>query len=239
MSSGVIALRRFGPVQRERRDAGVRLVDHRAHPGEPTRGARTAPHPPMIPCMEGSVETRSWLRCYRCWSTDLEVQVHYEGIHKIDPDSGEARRGRRRAAGGRRPVPGLHARPAAPGLPRRPRRADRGSLGADDRRDALGRLVHGHGGRRRRRELLGARGRRRPVLRGLRRPRQRASSSPTCASTSTTTTTASSSTCWSSSTRAQPTRRPTCSRTRHAAAWRSRRWPRSRGHRPATGDDPH
>ena len=32
---------------------------------------------------------RSWLRCYRCWSQDLEVQVHYEGIHKIDPDTGE------------------------------------------------------------------------------------------------------------------------------------------------------
>ena len=30
----------------------------------------------------------SWLRCYRCWSQDLEVQVHYEGIHRIDPDSG-------------------------------------------------------------------------------------------------------------------------------------------------------
>jgi hypothetical protein len=39
--------------------------------------------------MEPSVEARSWLRCYRCWSTDLEVQVHYEGIHKVDPDSGE------------------------------------------------------------------------------------------------------------------------------------------------------
>jgi hypothetical protein len=23
----------------------------------------------------------SWLRCYRCWSQNLEVQVHYEGIH--------------------------------------------------------------------------------------------------------------------------------------------------------------
>jgi hypothetical protein len=32
---------------------------------------------------------RSWLRCYRCWSQDLEVQVHYEGIHKIDPETGE------------------------------------------------------------------------------------------------------------------------------------------------------
>ena len=42
--------------------------------------------------MEGSLSetsARSWLRCYRCWSQDLEVQVHYEGIHKIDPDTGE------------------------------------------------------------------------------------------------------------------------------------------------------
>ncbi|MEP6953175.1 MAG: hypothetical protein ABI950_03820 [Solirubrobacteraceae bacterium] len=39
--------------------------------------------------MEPSVEARSWLRCYRCWSTDLEVQVHYEGIHKVDPETGE------------------------------------------------------------------------------------------------------------------------------------------------------
>jgi hypothetical protein len=30
-----------------------------------------------------------WLRCYRCWSQDLEVQVHYEGIHRIDPATGE------------------------------------------------------------------------------------------------------------------------------------------------------
>ena len=36
-----------------------------------------------------SVDTKSWLRCYRCWSQDLEVQVHYEGIHKIDPVTGE------------------------------------------------------------------------------------------------------------------------------------------------------
>jgi hypothetical protein len=32
---------------------------------------------------------RPWLRCYRCWSQDLEVQVHYEGIHRIDPATGE------------------------------------------------------------------------------------------------------------------------------------------------------
>src|ERR1035437_428620 len=39
--------------------------------------------------MEGSTEVRSWLRCYRCWSQNLEVQVHYEGIHRIDPENGE------------------------------------------------------------------------------------------------------------------------------------------------------
>jgi hypothetical protein len=42
--------------------------------------------------MEGSTEPRmvgSWLRCYRCWSQELEVQVHYEGIHRIDPVTGE------------------------------------------------------------------------------------------------------------------------------------------------------
>ncbi|GBD46574.1 hypothetical protein HRbin41_01402 [bacterium HR41] len=32
----------------------------------------------------------SWLRCYRCWSRNLEVQVHYEGILKVDPETGEA-----------------------------------------------------------------------------------------------------------------------------------------------------
>ena len=29
------------------------------------------------------------MRCYRCWSQNLEVQVHYEGIHRIDPETGE------------------------------------------------------------------------------------------------------------------------------------------------------
>src|ERR687888_1630469 len=32
----------------------------------------------------------SWLRCYRCWSQNLEVQVHYEGVLKVDPDTAEA-----------------------------------------------------------------------------------------------------------------------------------------------------
>src|SRR5829696_8180217 len=40
--------------------------------------------------MEGSNgPIGAWLRCYRCWSQELEVQVHYEGIHRIDPVTGE------------------------------------------------------------------------------------------------------------------------------------------------------
>jgi hypothetical protein len=39
--------------------------------------------------MESPLDPRAWMRCYRCWSQDLEVQVHYEGIHKLDPDTGE------------------------------------------------------------------------------------------------------------------------------------------------------
>jgi hypothetical protein len=31
----------------------------------------------------------AWLRCYRCWARDLEVQLHYDAILKVDSDSGE------------------------------------------------------------------------------------------------------------------------------------------------------
>jgi len=43
----------------------------------------------MLLAVTDATSTKPWLRCYRCWSTDLEVQVHYEGIHKIDPETGE------------------------------------------------------------------------------------------------------------------------------------------------------
>jgi hypothetical protein len=32
---------------------------------------------------------RPWLRCYRCWSQNLEAQVHYDAILKINPMNGE------------------------------------------------------------------------------------------------------------------------------------------------------
>jgi hypothetical protein len=32
---------------------------------------------------------RPWLRCYRCWSQNLEAQVHYDAILKINPVNGE------------------------------------------------------------------------------------------------------------------------------------------------------
>jgi hypothetical protein len=32
----------------------------------------------------------AWLRCYRCWSQRLEAQVHYDGVLRVDPDTGDA-----------------------------------------------------------------------------------------------------------------------------------------------------
>jgi hypothetical protein len=30
----------------------------------------------------------AWLRCYRCWSQNLEIQIHYDAIRGVDPDTG-------------------------------------------------------------------------------------------------------------------------------------------------------
>src|SRR3954452_4222230 len=43
----------------------------------------------ILSVMGDLIGAHPWLRCYRCWSQDLEVQVHYEGIHRIDPQTGE------------------------------------------------------------------------------------------------------------------------------------------------------
>jgi hypothetical protein len=32
----------------------------------------------------------AWLRCYRCWSQNLKVELHYEGVLRVDPQTGEA-----------------------------------------------------------------------------------------------------------------------------------------------------
>ena len=38
--------------------------------------------------VQDSGDGRPWLRCYRCWSQNLEAQVHYDAILRIDPESG-------------------------------------------------------------------------------------------------------------------------------------------------------
>ena len=30
----------------------------------------------------------AWLRCYRCWSQNLEIQIHYDAIRRVEPDTG-------------------------------------------------------------------------------------------------------------------------------------------------------
>src|SRR5205823_9259262 len=68
-----------GAIEREGRDRTVLdEVDRAWHGGH---------H--MLLGVSDVTSIKPWLRCYRCWSTDLEVQVHYEGIHKIDPETGE------------------------------------------------------------------------------------------------------------------------------------------------------
>src|SRR5436305_7926960 len=73
--AGCLPHRTYPTVPREADGSHIRAVAERASP--------------RINRMEGSTEVRSWLRCYRCWSQNLEVQVHYEGIHKIDAETGE------------------------------------------------------------------------------------------------------------------------------------------------------
>jgi hypothetical protein len=30
----------------------------------------------------------AWLRCYRCWSQELEIQIHYDAIRRVEPETG-------------------------------------------------------------------------------------------------------------------------------------------------------
>ena len=140
--------------KQQRQAAGRHGPEHRMGPdGEFTRADRLLA--PLLPLLVAGAGGPGPLR----------------GHPPHRPGHGRARRGRRRDPGGRRAVPRLHARPAAPRLPQRPHRADRGPLGADGRRHAVGGVLHGHGRRRRGRDLLRPGGRGRARLRGVRRPR--------------------------------------------------------------------
>jgi len=30
-------------------------------------------------------DSSAWLRCYRCWSQNLEIQIHYDAIRRVEP----------------------------------------------------------------------------------------------------------------------------------------------------------
>jgi hypothetical protein len=49
------------------------------------------PDPDNLPdrSLESAGNGRPWLRCYRCWSQNLEAQVHYDAILRINPTDGE------------------------------------------------------------------------------------------------------------------------------------------------------
>ena len=38
--------------------------------------------------LENADNGRPWLRCYRCWSQSLEIQIHYDAIRRVDPETG-------------------------------------------------------------------------------------------------------------------------------------------------------
>jgi hypothetical protein len=49
------------------------------------------PDPDNLPDrrLENVGDGRPWLRCYRCWSQNLEAQVHYDAILRINAQTGE------------------------------------------------------------------------------------------------------------------------------------------------------
>ena len=123
--------------------------------------------------MEGSTHTPigAWLRCYRCWSQKLEAQVHYEGILRIDPVTGE--RGEPWTRSRRRSCSAWTACTTS--------RTSRSTTGriepVEDRWERMvagtpvGRLLHGDGRGGAGGGVLGPRGDRLARLRRVRRPR--------------------------------------------------------------------
>ncbi len=54
----------------------------------------------------------AWLRCYRCWSQNLEIQIHYGAIRRVDPQSrGACGRGRGGAGIGVQCLDCMHDQP--------------------------------------------------------------------------------------------------------------------------------
>jgi hypothetical protein len=49
------------------------------------------PDPDNLPdrSLENVGDVHPWLRCYRCWSQNLEAQVHYDAILRINAQTGE------------------------------------------------------------------------------------------------------------------------------------------------------
>ena len=88
-----------------------------------------------------SMESRisSWLRCYRCWSRNLEVQVHYDAIRPIDPETGIPTEGDDEIQESVVQCLTRCMTSRTPDLRAGPGGTDRGSLGTHGGRDALGR----------------------------------------------------------------------------------------------------
>src|SRR4029079_3231066 len=63
--------------------------DRRAGRREVARGRhRLARKRDNGPMNDLNGDRSAWLRCYRCWSQNLEIQIHYDAIRRIDPESG-------------------------------------------------------------------------------------------------------------------------------------------------------
>ena len=53
---------------------------------ERAHGRRRRPDRHCVSELNG--DRSAWLRCYRCWSQNLEIQIHYDAIRRVDPETG-------------------------------------------------------------------------------------------------------------------------------------------------------
>ena len=65
----------------------------RPRPADPLVPPAGEPGPHLEDDERAERGPRAWLRCYRCWSRDLEVQIHYDAILRIDPETASRRTG--------------------------------------------------------------------------------------------------------------------------------------------------